>query len=141
MLVRAFFLWLLMSVLAVANGVIRTLWITPHLGEATAHILGTLSALILLFGAIVLILPWVGPRNKNQVWIIGGFWLVLTLAFEFLAGHYLFGNPWERLLADYNIFRGRVWVTVLLLQLFGPFFAAKIRGLLPKEVGRFPGER
>jgi predicted outer membrane lipoprotein len=65
MLVRAFFLWLLMSVLAVANGVIRTLWITPHLGEATAHILGTLSALILLFGAIVLILPWVGPRNKN----------------------------------------------------------------------------
>jgi hypothetical protein len=55
------------------------------------------------------------------------------LAFEFLAGHYLFGNPWERLLADYNIFRGRVWVTVLLLQLFGPFFAAKVRGLLKEE--------
>jgi hypothetical protein len=52
--------------------------------------------------------------------LIGAVWLALTLAFEFLAGHYLFGSSWERLLADYDLLRGRVWILVLLATLFAP---------------------
>jgi len=40
--------------------------------------------------------------------------VTLTVAFEFLAGHYVFGTPWHQLVADYNIFRGRIWVLVLI---------------------------
>jgi hypothetical protein len=46
--------------------------------------------------------------------------LGLTVGFEFLAGHYLFGNPWRRLLEDYNVVRGRVWMLVLLTTALAP---------------------
>ena len=47
----------------------------------------------------------------------GIMWVALTVAFEFLAGHYVFGNSWKRLTADYNVFRGRIWILVLLTAL------------------------
>lgn len=120
-----------MAVLAVMNGVARTVWITPHWGEQTGHLISTLTGGLVLFLTMVLFLPWIGPKTRCRLWQIGFFWLALTVAFEFLAGHYLFGNPWERLLADYNIFRGRVWVVILLLQLFGPPVAGRLRKIGP----------
>jgi hypothetical protein len=50
-------------------------------------------------------------------------WVALTVAFEFLAGHYVFGNSWEGLIADYNVFRSRLWILVLLMNLFTPLWA------------------
>jgi hypothetical protein len=32
----------------------------------------------------------------------------------------VFGNTWERLLADYDVLRGRIWVLVLLANLVSP---------------------
>lgn len=55
--------------------------------------------------------------------MVGTVWVALTVAFEFLAGHYVFGNSWERLLADYNMVRGRLWILVLLANLFAPLWA------------------
>jgi hypothetical protein len=54
-------------------------------------------------------------------------WLGLTLAFEFLAGHYLFRQSWDRLLADYNVARGRIWPLVLVVTAAAPFWAARAR--------------
>ena len=34
--------------------------------------------------------------------------------------HFAMGVPWETLLADYNIFAGRLWLVVLLTTLCGP---------------------
>lgn len=36
-------------------------------------------------------------------------------------------NPWEKLLADYNIFAGRLWILVLLNNLLAPLLAFKIQ--------------
>jgi hypothetical protein len=58
---------------------------------------------------------------------VGIAWLLLTVAFEFLAGHYLFHNPWARLLEDYNVFRGRIWVLVLLTTLVALRICADLR--------------
>ena len=56
-------------------------------------------------------------------------WLVLTLGFEFIAGHYAFGHSWERLLADYDVCSGRVWLFVPIATLLAPRLAAAIRGM------------
>ena len=48
------------------------------------------------------------------------FWLVLSLLFEFGFFHYVMHEPWEKLLADYNIFRGRLLIIVWLTTLFLP---------------------
>jgi hypothetical protein len=72
----------------------------------------------------------VGPARATEAWAVGATWLGLTVAFEFLGGHYLFGNSWERLLVDYNIVRGRVWILVLLTTLVAPRLAASWQGIL-----------
>ena len=51
---------------------------------------------------------------------VGLAWLIFTILFEFIAGHYVFGNPWEKLIRDYNLFEGRIWSLVLLPILAAP---------------------
>ena len=73
-----------------------------------------------------LITPWTGDSAGRAI-------STVMLAFEFLAGHYVFGTPWSELLADYNVFRGRIWVLVLITTATAPWLAAQGRGLLPRE--------
>jgi hypothetical protein len=73
---------------------------------------------------------WIGPRTSGQAWGVGAIWVLLILAFEFLAGHYLFHNSWSSLLADYNVFRGRIWPLVLITTLVAPRVCAAVRGQL-----------
>jgi len=40
-------------------------------------------------------------------------WLALTVAFEFLFGHFVMGHSWTTLFQDCNILAGRLWVLVL----------------------------
>jgi len=53
--------------------------------------------------------------------LIGGFWLVMTILFEFVFGHYVMGHPWETLLTDYNLFKGKMWVLVLITTFLAPW--------------------
>ena len=123
MFTRALAIWLLLLILAVLNGAIREGLITPRLGEQGGHIVST----AILCTAIILVawfsISWLGPKNGREALVIGIVWVALTIAFEFLAGHYAFGNSWERLIADYNVFRGRIWILVLLANFFAPLWA------------------
>lgn len=129
MLSRSVAVWFGLLVLAIANGAIREALLTPRFGAGTGHAISTAT----LCGAILLLawltLRWIAPRTLSDAWNVGLMWVALTVAFEFLAGHYLFGQPWERLLADYNILRGRIWILVLVTTLVAPRIAAAWRGL------------
>jgi hypothetical protein len=72
---------------------------------------------------------WVAPAGLREAFLVGVLWVVLTVAFEFIAGHYLFGNPWPKLLADYDILHGRLWLLVLVTNLLAPLWAAKMKGM------------
>jgi hypothetical protein len=113
--------------MAVLNGSAREAFITPRFGGFAGHIIST----IMLSSGIVFMawmsISWIGARNTADALVVGFTWLVLTLAFEFVAGHYLFRTPWEKLLADYNIFQGRIWVMVLLATLLAPIWATRSR--------------
>jgi hypothetical protein len=74
-------------------------------------------------------IAWIRPRSLADAWRIGLLWLALTLAFELLAGHYVFDAPWSRLLADYNLLRGRIWILVLITTFAAPVIAARAHGL------------
>ena len=87
-----------------------------------------LSVAILLLAWFTM--RWIGPSSAVDAWAIGGVWVALTLAFEFLAGHYLFGNPWSQLLADYDVAHGRIWPLVLMTTALAPRIVASARGLL-----------
>jgi hypothetical protein len=129
MMMRAFAVWLLIVLVAVINGGIREALISPRTGDTAGHAISTvmLCAAILLLGWVTI--GWMRPATRREVWRIGALWVMLTLAFEFLAGHYVFGTPWRQLLADYNVFRGRIWVLVLVTSAIAPWLAAHSRRL------------
>ncbi len=128
MILRALAVWFLLLILAVLNGGVRDTWLSPRLGDAAARALSSLllSALILL--ATWVTIGWVRPATSADALKVGGFWLALTLAFEFIAGHYGFGKPWAELLADYDLRRGRIWVMVLIVTMFAPWWVMRARG-------------
>jgi hypothetical protein len=102
------------------NGAVREGVLIPRAGTTLAHAISTvtLCSLILLLSWATI--GWIRPMTSMDAWTIGGLWLVMTPAFEFLAGHYLFGNPWSRLFEDYNVLNGRIWILVLLTTVIAP---------------------
>ena len=127
---RAALVWIVLLVAAVANGGFREAAIVPALGAAAAHVISTLLLCAVIIALSWLTIGWIHPVSRAQAWTVGVMWVVFTVAFEFLAGHYLFGHPWNRLLADYNILRGRIWVLVVLATVVAPYVTASARGLL-----------
>ncbi len=124
---RAVLMWIVLLVAMFGNGTLRVLLLQPHLGEDMARQwasltgVGVIGALSLLF---VRRCPDASPR---QLLGVGALWLVLTLAFEFLFGHFVSGLSWAALLADYDIRRGRLWVFVLLATFLAPWLWGTLR--------------
>ena len=120
--------WFPMVAIAIANGVLRQAWYGKHLGELQAHQVSTLTAVI-LFGIYIgfVVRVW-RPASATQAVTIGLVWLAMTVAFEFLFGHYVAGHAWDRLLHDYDLFAGRVWVVVLVWVTVAPYLFFRLRG-------------
>jgi hypothetical protein len=68
-----------------------------------------------------------GNPSSAELIAVGLLWLVLTVAFESLLGHYVSGATWETQLADYNILRGRLWPLVLLTTFLAPWLCGHLR--------------
>lgn len=122
-------MWFVILVLASLNGAARGRWLIPRFGETLGRALST----VILGGVILLLtwltISWIRPASPGEALNAGVLWLGLTIAFEFLAGHYLFGTPWRVLLEDYNVGRGRIWIEVLVLVLLAPLWTGRMRGL------------
>jgi len=119
--------WLCFLGVAVICGVLRERVLTPRLGEQKAHVIGTLAVCVLLLCAIHLFVGVAGVRGVWPLMRIGAFWTVLTAACEFLLGRYVLGHTWARLLADYDILGGRIWILVLVTTFWGPVLSGMLR--------------
>ena len=126
---RAGAAWLGLLVLAILNGAVREWAMTPRLGDAAAHRLSTLTLCALIVGFTWLVIPWIHVATPREAWRVGIAWVALTLAFEFLAGHYLFGRPWTQLTADYDVLAGRIWPLVPVTTLVAPRVGGALRGI------------
>lgn len=120
MFARAGAVWFGIMLAAILNGAARDVLLVPRLGDLVARAISclTLAGLILLITRLSL--PWIRPASMGDAWMIGVLWLAMTLTFEIVAGHYLFGTPWPALLADYNLLAGHLWILVLIATLTAP---------------------
>lgn len=126
MILRYVLAWIPMVFIGIINGVIREFTYGKHLSELRAHQLSTATG-ILLFSLYIGTLTYLwGFESLKQAMMIGLTWLVLTIAFEFLFGHYVAGHPWSRLLSDYNIFTGRLWLLVLVWLVMAPLLFYRV---------------
>ncbi len=120
-------LWFLFMVIAIINAITREAVYRPVVGELAAHQVSTFIFVALILSVTYLTFRSLDVRLKaSDALLTGSIWLVMTVAFEFIAGHYIFGNPWEKLLADYNILKGRVWSLVLLTTFVAPYITSRL---------------
>ena len=130
MLLRAVVVWFGILLVANLNGVFRELLLRPVFGDTVARAVST----VLLAGLVAFLtwvtIRWIGPHSTAGALMVGCLWLILTLSFEFGAGHYVFHKAWTELLGDYDIRQGRIWMLALLVTLGAPLWAAQSRGLL-----------
>ncbi|MBI4644151.1 MAG: hypothetical protein HY790_00330 [Deltaproteobacteria bacterium] len=124
---KAFFFWLGFLAVAIAFGVVREKILTPALGPLGGRAGGTLLVCASIFLLIYIYVRKLKDATPNALLSLGIFWTVLTIAFECLFGRYLLGLSWQLILADYNVFQGRLWPLVLLVTLLGPLLAGKMR--------------
>jgi hypothetical protein len=126
LLIRVIITWLLFLPIPIINGLLREFWYKEYLGALLAGQIGCIIlSLIFLFYAKLSLKPHIDKINKKQLIIIGSFWLLLTLIFEFGLG-LAAGRSWSYLLADYKVWEGRIWPLVLLTVFFSPLIIRKI---------------
>jgi uncharacterized integral membrane protein len=94
--------WLSFAGIAVICGGLRVRLLEPRLGEARAHVVGTLAVCVLLFAAMQ---PFVVTTGFTDTWPlmrIGAFWTLLTIGFESAFGLLVLKKRLDELFADYN---------------------------------------
>lgn len=119
--------WFGLVILAIANGALREKTYGLHMSELAAHQLSTLTGVVLFGLYIYLLTGFFRLESSKQALLIGTLWVGMTVVYEFIFGHYAMGHSWEKLLYDYNIFKGRVWIVVLICSQFFPYLFYKMR--------------
>ena len=130
MTLRSLVVWCGFVVLAVINGGFRDAVLTPRFGEHESHVIGTITLCTAILIVTWLTINWMRPAKSTDALLIGGGWGLMTVAFEFLVGHYIFGTSWARLLSDYDVLSGRVWLLVLATVAFAPLTMARARNVV-----------
>lgn len=129
---KYFLAWLPGTIIAIVNGTLRQFVYRLYLGELQAHQLSVLS-FIFLFGIYLwLILPWLKLSSFFEAISVGVFWLIITIAFEFLFGHFIMRHSWQNLFYDYNLLKGRFWILVLVWVAISPYLLFRLKNSVGK---------
>jgi hypothetical protein len=119
--------WGLVAVVEIVHGAVRRALLVPRLGVWRSSQIGAGVGAALALGVALLTVRWIGART-TRAWLgVGLLWLGLMLAFEILAGRWLAGLSWERILSDYDLARGGLLGPGMILLALSPLLAARIR--------------
>lgn len=118
---RTLGVWALLALLMTANGVLRELALLPWLGRSAADVLSAVIGIALILGTTRAFLRPLAGTPSAHPGRVALAWIGLTVAFEFLVGRYVDRKSWSELLANYAIWRGRLWPVVLAVVAAAPF--------------------
>ena len=125
---RAFAVWLLLITAEVVHGIVRTLVLTPVVGDFRARQLGVFTGSLLILLITALTIRWIRANRPRTLLMIGSAWVVLTVAFEISLGR-MMGYSWERLGSDYNMLEGGLLPIGFVIMATSPLIAARLRGM------------
>lgn len=119
---------MILVILALVNATIREKVYGPFMTPLLSHQISTFIMIIIIFLFTYIFLGILHLQATSRQYLsLGMLWLVLTILFEFIFGHYVMGHSWDKLLADYNLLQGRIWVLVLIATALMPWIVSKIR--------------
>ena len=135
--VRVLVVWLALLIVAVGNGGFREAILVPTFGPDTAHLVSTAMLAVAILIVAWLAVPWIRPATERDAVLVGLAWLALTVLFEFGFGR-LRGVLWSRLVADYDLRQGRIWVLIPLVAGLAPWLVTRVRGIGVRAGGLHP---
>jgi hypothetical protein len=130
-LLKSTAIWITFIPIAIINGLFREKCLVPLFGMSIALPLSGISCALPFFLLAYISLPWIGPLTHIQSLLIGLFWLMMTVLFEFLFGRLVAHKSWKELRQAYNISSGNLWILVLAVIAASPVLLAKLRGVIP----------
>ncbi len=126
--IKSFLFWLLIIPLAIANGALRNLVLSPAIGSYALPVSGIILSGLILLTAFFCV-PHLSIRTAGQALRTGIFWVIFTISFEFMFG-LLSGASFAALLQAYDLRTGNLWLLVVIITGLAPFVAAKIRKII-----------
>lgn len=130
MLFKSTGIWLLIVIAAIFNGLFREKVLVSLVGaESALPLSGALLSVLVLFVTFTLISFFDSPESRS-LFVVGFFWVVLTLSFEFLFGHFVAEKSWQEIMQVFNFYKGDLFLLVLFVTALAPWLAAKARGIL-----------
>ncbi|HEY9853169.1 MAG TPA: hypothetical protein V6D28_27100 [Leptolyngbyaceae cyanobacterium] len=128
MLLRYILAWIPMIAIAIFNATIRETTYGKYFSELRSHQISTITG-VLFFGLYIwgITQLW-GFTSMTEALLVGLIWLGLTVIFEFGFGRYVAKHSWEKLLGDYNILAGRIWIIILIWLAIAPMLFYKLLG-------------
>jgi hypothetical protein len=123
---RAVLAWALIAALETMQGIARTLWLVPLLGDQRARQLALVVALAISFGVAWLTARWLRAPGARRKLAVGAIWMALMVAFDVAVGR-AFGLPWERILADFDPRQGGLLGLAMAPIVVAPWLAARWR--------------
>ena len=128
---RAIAIWLVLICAEVLHGIARAVFLVPHVGEFRSNQIGVFTGSMIILVIALVFVRCIGATRTVDLLAVGVLWLVLTLAFEVGFGRFVLGASWERLAADYNVLEGGLLPFGMIVLLFAPLLAGKLRGTVP----------
>ena len=126
--IRGFAIWFVLIIAEIIHGILRAIVLVPIVGEFRSNQIGVFTGSAIILSIAYFTIRWIGANRPNELLLVGLIWLVLTMAFEVLFGRFMVGLSWERIASDYNVLNGGLMPLGLLVLVFSPMIASKLRG-------------
>jgi hypothetical protein len=120
LIVKALAIWLVMVMAAIANGIFREFVLDSHIGAPyslpiSGAILSVLIAMIIYASISVF-----GARSNSFYWLLGIFWVMLTVTLEYGFGYFLRGMTLDEINQVFNVSDGNLFALALAVTFFSP---------------------
>ncbi len=112
--------WLLLAVAMPLNGAFRELVMKPRIPHGVADVISAVLGVCLILGITRLIFRIPSDTPTRTLVLVSAALVALTIAFEFTFG-LVEGKSAQELLANYALWRGRLWPLVLMTLGATPF--------------------
>lgn len=113
--------WLIILPFMIANGIFRELVVKQVVADAVAEAISVALGIVIVVALTRWLLRPLAGKATGDLIRASLTLVLLTVAFEFLFGHYVDRRSWSDLLANYAIWDGKLWPIALATIAFMPF--------------------
>jgi hypothetical protein len=126
---RAIAVWLVLITAEIVHGIVRSILLTPRVGEMRARQIGVFTGSLVNLGIAHFFIRWIGARTTRALGGIGVVWVVLTVVFELTFGRLVMRSSWGRIRSDYDLAHGGLLPIGLVALAGSPLVVARLRRL------------